>query len=100
MLFGLTNSPATFQNMMNDLFWDLINKGKVIVYLDDILIFSSTIEEHQTLVPLVLGILRKAKLTCKLEKCQFETQEIEYLGYIITPGCIRMDPAKVSGVVE
>ena len=100
MFFGLTNAPATFQFMMDDLFRDLINRGKVIVYLDDILIFSSTIEEHQTLVPLVLQILRKAKLTCKPEKCQFKTQEIEYLGYIITPGCIHMDPAKVAGVVE
>ena len=100
MFFGLTNAPATFQFMMDDLFRDLINRGKVIVYLDDILIFSSTIEEHRTLVPLVLNILQKAKLTCKPEKCQFETQEIEYLGYIITPGRIKMDPAKIAGVVE
>ena len=75
MFFGLTNAPATFQLMMDNLFQDLINKEKVIVYLDDILIFSSTIEEHQTLVPLVLQILQKAKLTCKPEKCQFETQQ-------------------------
>ena len=57
MFFGLTNAPVTFQFMMDDLFRDLINQGKVIVYLDNILIFSSTMEEHWTLVPLVLQIL-------------------------------------------
>ncbi len=85
---------------MDDIFRDLVRRGKVIIYLDDILIFTPTIEEHRTVVRQVLEILREAKLTCKPEKCAFETQQIEYLGYIITPGSIQMDPAKVAGVVK
>ena len=57
MFFGLTNSPATFQTMMNDLFRDLISRGKVIVYMDDIMIFSRTLEEHRRIVNEVLKIL-------------------------------------------
>lgn len=100
MFFGLSNSPATFQMMMNDVFRDLILRGKVIVYLDDILIFTESIEEHREIVRQVLDILRQNKLTCKLEKCEFETLETEYLGHIISQGVVKMDPAKVAGVVE
>jgi hypothetical protein len=59
MFFGLTNSLATFQTMMNDVLWDLINEGKVIVYLDDILIFMENLEEHRTIVKQVLDTLQK-----------------------------------------
>ena len=62
MFFGLTNSPATFQTMMNDLFQDLISRGKVIVYMDDIMIFSRTLEEHCRIVNEVLKILRQNNL--------------------------------------
>ena len=97
-MFGLSNSPATFQMMMNDIFRDLILRGKVIVYLDDILIFTKTREEHRAVVRQVLQILRENKLTCKPEKCEFETRETEYLGHIIGDGVVKMDPAKVAGV--
>ena len=100
MFFGLTNSPATLQWMMNDLFRDLILRGKVIVYLDDILIFTNSLEEHRKIVREVLEILRQHKLTCKPEKCEFEVQETEYLGHIIAPGIVKMDPAKVAGVTD
>lgn len=100
MFFGLTNSPATFQTMMNDLFRDLISQGKVVVYLDDILIFSKTLEEHRQIVRQVLEILRKHKLYLKPEKCEFETTRIEYLGMIISQGCVEMDPVKIKGVAE
>ena len=100
MFFALSNSPSTFQMMMNDIFRDLILQGHVIVYLDDILIISQTREEHRKLVRQVLQILRDNKLTCKPDKCEFEVQETEYLGHIIAPGVVKMDPAKVEGVTQ
>ncbi|SJL05728.1 uncharacterized protein ARMOST_09064 [Armillaria ostoyae] len=100
MFFGLTNSPATFQWMMNDIFKDLIATGKVTVYLDDILIFSKTLEEHQRITRHVLELLRKHKLFLKTEKCEFEVLETEYLGVIISEGSIRMDPVKLAGIAE
>ncbi len=75
MFFGLTNSPATFQWMMNDIFKDLIASGKVTIYLDDILIMSKTKEEHRQITRRVLAILRKHKLFLKAEKCEFEVLE-------------------------
>ncbi|PIL27957.1 hypothetical protein GSI_09901 [Ganoderma sinense ZZ0214-1] len=98
MFFGLTNSPATFQKMMNDILKPLKDQGHVIVYLDDILIFTETLEEHHELTRKVLEILRQHHLTCKPEKCDFTQLEIEYLGHIISQGLVRMDPTKVEGV--
>src|ERR1700710_2265828 len=100
MFFGLTNSPATFQNMMNDILRDLINEGHVIVYLDDILIYTETLEEHRKVARCVLETLEKHKLFLKPEKCDFEKTEIEYLGVIISYNSMRMDPVKIKGIVE
>ena len=100
MFFGLTNSPATFQTMMNHLFRDLINKGKVVVYMDNIMIFTKTLEEHRIIVKEVLQILRDNKLSLKHTKCDFETVETEYLGPIVPEGQIKMDPGKVKGVTD
>lgn len=100
MFFGLTNSPATFQTMMNDIFRDLINRGVVVVYLDDIMIFTRTLEEHRKIVREVLEILRTNKLYLKDEKCEFERTKTEYLGMIISEGSVEMDPAKVAGIME
>jgi hypothetical protein len=100
MFFGLTNSPATFQTMMNDIFRDLINRGRVVIYLDDILIFSSDLNEHRQTVKEVLEVLRKHKLYLKPEKCEFEKTKIEYLGMIISEGFVQMDPVKVKGVAD
>ena len=98
MFFRLTNSPATFQAMMNHLFHDLIMSGKVVIYLNDILIFSKDINEHRQITRQVLLILRENKLSLKPEKCEFETQETKYLGMIIGNGQIRMDPNKVNTI--
>ncbi len=98
MFFGLTNSPATFQWMMNDIFKDLIASGAVTIYLDDILIMSKTKAEHRRITREVLKVLRKNKLSLKAEKCEFETLEMEYLGVIISEGSIRMDPVKIAGI--
>ncbi len=100
MFFGLTNSPATFQWMMNNIFKDLIASGKVTIYLDDILIMSKTKEEHRRITREVLATLRKHKLFLKVEKCEFEVLETEYLGVIISKGSIRMDPVKVKGITD
>jgi hypothetical protein len=98
MFFGLTNSPATFQSIMNEIFADLIVEGQVIVYLDNILIYSEYLEEHCSTVKEVLWILQENKLFLKPEKCEFEQREVEYLGVIIGDGKIWMDPIKVEGV--
>lgn len=100
MFFGLTNLPTMFQTMINDIFWDLINWGVVIIYLDNILIFTKTIKEHHRVTKEVLQILRENKLFLKDEKCKFEKQRVEYLEMIISKDSITMDPAKVAGILE
>ena len=100
MFFGLTNSPATFQTMMNDIFRELIMEGVVVVYLDDILIFTETVEEHRQVTRRVLELLRKNKLFLKPGKCEFEKTKVEYLGVIISHNSVEMDPVKVAGVAD
>jgi hypothetical protein len=100
MFFGLTNSPSTFQTMMNDIFQDLIMEGVVCVYLVDILIFTKSIEEHHHITQIVLEQLRKHKLFLQHNKCEFEATTIEYLRLIISKGETHMDPVKVAGVSE
>src|SRR5882762_373071 len=100
MFFGLTNSPTTFQTMMNHLFRGLIAKGHIVIYMDNILIFMATIEEHRQIVQEVLQILAENKLYLKPEKCDFEKLEIEYLGLRIAYDKIMMDPIKVEGVAD
>lgn len=98
MFFGLTNSPATFQALMNSIFADLTAKGLVAVYLDDILIFTATLKEHRAVTHEVLERLRKHDLYLRPEKCEFEKQQVEYLGLIIRHGEVTMDPSKVDAV--
>ncbi|EEB89036.1 hypothetical protein MPER_12920 [Moniliophthora perniciosa FA553] len=100
MYFGLTNSPATFQTMMNDIFQDFILDGVVCVYLDDILIFTKTKEEHDRILAHVLERLREHKLYLRVEKCEFCKERIEYLGVIISHNKVGMDPVKVAGVAD
>jgi len=100
MFFGLQNSPATFQSMMNALFDDLIKEGWVIIYMDDILIFSKDLEEHHIPVKKVLQRLEEEDLFLKPEKCFFEKSSIEYLGMIISQDKIQMDPTKLSAVLN
>jgi len=100
MFFGMTNSPATFQTMMNDIFRNLIVEDIVVVYLDDILIFTKTEEEHAQAVRRVLRVLKENKLFLCPEKCEFYKQWIEYLGLVISENEISMDPVKVAEVRE
>ena len=98
MFFGLTNSPAIFQTMMNSLFCDLINRGKVVICMDDIMIFTADLNEHRKIVWEVLRILRNNKLYLKHTKCESEQSETEYLELIVGHQTVKMDPAKVKGV--
>ena len=100
MFFGLTNSPATFQALMNSIFADLIAEGKVAVYLDDILIWSDNLRSHRKIVHEVLKRLEEHDLYLRPEKCEFEKEEIEYLGLIIRHNEVAMDPIKVRAVTE
>jgi hypothetical protein len=100
MYFGLTNSPATFQTMMNEIFQDLITEGIVSMYLDDILIFTNSLEEHYWNMRLVLDCMCEHKLYLQPEKCEFEKTRIEYLGIIISHNKVEMDPVKIAEVVD
>ena len=84
MFFGLTNSPATFQTMMNDILAELIQDGTVCIYMDDILIFSQSRNGLQQATQQVLDVLLCHKLYLKAEKCEFNREQIEYLGLIIS----------------
>jgi hypothetical protein len=100
MSFGLTNSPATFKTMMNEIFQDLIMEGVVCVYIDNISIYTWTLEEHCCIFQLVMEWLQKHKLYLQLDKCKFEQTWIEYLSLIISKGQAEMDPVKVAGVAD
>src|SRR5882672_124921 len=99
MFFGLTNNPAMFQMMMNDIFRELIDEGVVVIYMDDIFIFGGqTKVEHHAIVVWVLDILQKHRLNLKAKKCTFGQPMVEYLSLILSEGCVEMDPVKVAGV--
>ena len=100
MFFGLTNSPATFQVMMNELLRDLINMGKVAVFIDDVIVGTETEERHDELVVEVVKRLEENDLYVKPEKCKWKVREVEFLGVIIGPEGIRMEKEKVKGVLE
>ena len=95
--FGLTNAPATFQAVMNDIFRPLIHKC-VLVYLDDILVYSKTMEEHAEHLRQVLQILRDQDFYAKLSKCSFAQSELEFLGHILGKDGLRVDPRKTAAV--
>jgi hypothetical protein len=97
MPFGLTNAPATFQSVMNDVFRPHL-RDFVVVYLDDILIYSKTEEEHQKHVQIVLDLLRKEKFYACLDKSTFAQQECKFLGRIISKDGVKVDPRKIEAV--
>jgi Reverse transcriptase (RNA-dependent DNA polymerase) len=99
MPMGATNAPTQFQYFMNDLFQDMVDLF-IIIYLDDILIFSDLLEEHHDHVHRILQCLRERNLRTKISKCTFHTDTIEYLGFIITPVGVHMDPAKFDAVLN
>jgi hypothetical protein len=100
MFFRLTNSPATFQALMNSIFADLIAKGVVAVYLGDILIYTKTIKEHCKVTHKVLRCLEENDLYLRPAKCKFECTKVKYLGMLIWENHFSMDPAKVQAVTD
>jgi len=84
--------------MMNDIFRDLIAEGIMVVYLDNILIFTRMKEEHAKAIRRVLQVLQEHKLFLCLEKCKFCKEQIEYLGLVISENEVSIDPVKVAGV--
>ena len=95
---GLCNAPATFQRMVNEIFREEIKAGFMSVYLDDILIFSNSQEEHEIHVRRVFDRLRTSKLYAKLKKCEFNKDELKFLGLIVKKGTIKPNPKKVEVV--
>ena len=96
---GLTNAPATFMRAMNNLFTDLLDRG-VIVFLDDILVYSHTREEHVQLLRTVFGKLREHRFYCKLKKCSFFRTCTTFLGFDVTPEGLKISDAKVKSLRE
>ena len=98
MFYGMTNSPAVFQTMMNHLFRDLINRGVVVVYMDDILIYTKDMEEHNKVIEEVLTILKDNDLFLKPEKCVWRTNKVEYVGMIVSDEGVHMSSEKVNAI--
>ncbi|WVZ51755.1 hypothetical protein U9M48_002867 [Paspalum notatum var. saurae] len=99
MSFGLTNAPAYFMHLMNRVFMDYLDKF-IVVFIDDILIYSKSEEEHEVHLRLVLQRLREHKLYAKLKKCEFWIDEVPFLGHIISKGGIAVDPHKISAITN
>lgn len=99
MPFGLTNAPAAFMDLMNRVFRKFFDKF-VIIFIDDILIYSKTNDEHAEHLRMVMETLRKEKLYAKLSKCEFWLEEVQFLGHVISKDGISVDPSKVEAVTK
>jgi hypothetical protein len=99
MPFGLTNAPSTFQSLMNHIFQPYLRKF-ILVFFDDILIFSKDEDNHRNHLQLTLEVLRSHKLFAKKSKCKFGCKEVDYLGHIIAESGVRVDPGKIKAMVE
>jgi hypothetical protein len=99
MSFGLTNAPAHFTYLMNSVFMPELDKF-VVVFIDDILIYSKTEEEHAKHLRIVLTCLREHQLYAKFSKCAFWLEEIQFLGHVLSANGIAVDPSKVKDILE
>ena len=100
IFFRLTNLPATFQAMMNELLRDLINTGKIAAFIDDIIIGMETEEGHDELLAEVTKRMEENDLYIKPKKCKWKVREVGFLGVIIGPEGIKMEKEKMKGVLE
>ena len=99
MPFGLTNAPTAFMDLMNRVFQPYVDQF-VVVFIDDILVYSKDAQEHEQHLKIVLETLRENKLYAKLSKCDFWLKEVSFLGHIVSAEGIRVDPAKIEDVVN
>ena len=99
MSFGLTNAPAYFMNLMNKIFMEYLDK-LVVVFIDDILVYSKTKEEHAVHLRLVLETLREHQLYAKFSKCEFWLKEVAFLGHVISAGGVSVDPEKIKAILD
>ncbi|KAM0061095.1 putative nucleotidyltransferase, Ribonuclease H [Helianthus debilis subsp. tardiflorus] len=99
MSFGLTNAPAAFMDLMNRVCRPMLDRS-VIVFIDDILIYSKSEEDHMVHLREVLEMLRKEKLYAKFSKCAFWLREVQFLGHVINSEGIMVDPAKIEAIVK
>jgi hypothetical protein len=99
MSFGLTNAPAYFMYMMNKVFMEYLDKF-IVVFIDDILVYSRNEEEHEGHLRLVLQKLRDHKLYAKLSMCEFWLKQVAFLGHVVSKGGISVDPSKVQDVLS
>ena len=99
MPFGLTNAPAAFMDLMNRVFQPYLDQF-VIVFIDDILVFSKSEEEHEKHLRIVLQTLRERKLFAKFKKCEFWLNQVVFLGHVVNKDGISVDPTKVEAVVN
>ena len=97
--FGLSNTHVVFMCLMNGVFRNYLDKF-IIVFLDDILVYSKTKEEHEQHLRMVLQVLREHQLYAKLSKCSFYQKQIHYLGHIISKDEIAMDSEKIESIKE
>jgi len=100
MFFRMTNSPATFQVMMNEILRDLINEGKVAAFINDVLVGTETKEGYDEIVEEILRRLEENNLYVKPEKCMWKARKIEFLGIVIGPNGIEMEEGKVEEVLS
>jgi hypothetical protein len=99
MSFGLTEAPAYFMCLMNKVFMEYLNKF-IVVFINDILVYSKSEEEHEEHLRLALQKLREHRLYAKLSKCEFWMKQVDFLGHVILKGGISMDPSKVQDVLS
>ena len=100
MFFGMTNSPATFQAMINEILRDMINEGKVVAFVDNVLVGTEMKEGHDEIVEEVLRRLEENDLYVKPEKCVWKVRKIGFLGVVIEPSGIEIEKEKVDGILS
>lgn len=99
MPFGLTNAPAAFQRFINNVFSNILD-WYIVIYMDDLLIYSDNPEEHQKHVRKLLCQLRKYRLFTRAEKCEFSITMVEFLGYVLSPQGLSMSQEKIKVIIK